>query len=69
MSTLERGTAGSEAGSSKADGNLGGGGGVGENGDPPDLSDLEAEDEALELISESVRRQVEAEVFVPVMGR
>lgn len=30
---------------------------------------LAEEDEALELISGSVRRQVEAEVFVPVMTR
>lgn len=41
----------------------------GGEGDPPDLEDMAKEDEALELISGSVRRQVEAEVFVPVMGR
>lgn len=34
-----------------------------------DLDTLAEEDEALELISGSVRRQVEAEVFVPVMAR
>lgn len=34
-----------------------------------ELDKLEEEDEALELISGSVRRQVEAEVFVPIMGR
>lgn len=34
-----------------------------------ELDRLAEEDEALELISGSVRRQVEAEVFVPVMGR
>ncbi|CAM9306125.1 unnamed protein product [Hapterophycus canaliculatus] len=34
-----------------------------------DLDSLAEEDEALELISGSVRRQVEAEVFVPVMAR
>lgn len=33
------------------------------------MEDMAVEDEALELISGSVRRQVEAEVFVPVMGR
>lgn len=35
----------------------------------PELESLAEEDEALELISGSVRRQVEAEVFVPVMTR
>lgn len=39
------------------------------NGETPDWAKLAAEDEALELISGSVRRQVEAELFVPVMGR
>lgn len=34
-----------------------------------EIEDMAVEDEALELISGSVRRQVEAEVFVPVMGR
>ncbi len=34
-----------------------------------ELDMLAEEDEALELISGSVRRQVEAEVFVPVMTR
>lgn len=38
-------------------------------GDRPEWDSLAEEDEALELISGSVRRQVEAEVFVPVMGR
>ena len=48
------------------DGRKRGGDGV---GDPPDLDSMAEEDEALELISGSVRRQVEAEVFVPVMER
>lgn len=38
-------------------------------GDPAELDNLAAEEEAIELISGSVRRQVEAEMFVPVMGR
>lgn len=38
-------------------------------GDLPNLEDMAKEDEALDLISGSVWRQVEAEVFVPVMGR
>lgn len=50
-----------------------GGGQTGEGGqgqaDAPDLDEMAVEDEAMELISGSVRRQVEAEVFVPVMGR
>lgn len=40
-----------------------------EKGDRPEWDSLAEEDEALELISGSVRRQVEAEVFVPVMRR
>lgn len=40
-----------------------------EHVDSPELERLAEEDEALELISGSVRRQVEAEVFVPVMTR
>lgn len=35
----------------------------------PELDAMTIEDEAMDLISGSVRRQVEAEVFVPVMGR
>ncbi|CBJ25693.1 conserved unknown protein [Ectocarpus siliculosus] len=44
-------------------------GGEGGGNDHPELASLAEEDEALDLISGSVRRQVEAEVFVPVMGR
>ena len=44
-------------------------GGEGKSDHRPELDKLEEEDEALELISGSVRRQVEAEVFVPIMGR
>lgn len=46
-----------------------GGGTQGQTPDSPDLDAMAVEDEAIELISGSVRRQVEAEVFVPVMGR
>lgn len=45
------------------------GGEEGEGNAYSELERLAEEDEALELISGSVRRQVEAEVFVPVMAR
>lgn len=57
------------AGGGDVGGQIAGAGEQGQTDDSPDLDEMAVEDEAMELISGSVRRQVEAEVFVPVMGR
>eukprot|EP00903_Cladosiphon_okamuranus_P005644 g5610.t1 len=62
----------STAAARAGNGGLEGGAGAEESKGADHSSELESlveEDEALELISGSVRRQVEAEVFVPVMTR
>lgn len=61
-------TSAARAGSGEPEGGAGGEESKGAE-HSPELESLAEEDEALALISGSVRRQVEAEVFVPVMTR